>query len=68
MILFLGLTSSIFQMRSLAPSGISSGMMNLPLLTLARRFLMFSSSNGNLPVSSAKRMIPHDHMSDDDPW
>jgi hypothetical protein len=63
-ILFFGSISSILVTRSLALPRISLGMMYFPSLTLPRRARIFSSSKGSRPEIRAKRMTPHDQMSE----
>lgn len=67
MIRLTGSISSIRRIRSFASVGNSGGIVKRPILTLARRARMSSSSNGSRPVRRANRMIPHDQMSDEDP-
>jgi len=47
---------------------ISSGISNTPILTFCSKDRMLSSSKGKRPVRRAKRMIPHDQISEEDPW
>lgn len=63
-----GSFSSIRLNRSRAEPLISSGISKTPILTFCSNDRILSSSNGRRPVRSAKRMIPHDQISDDDPW
>lgn len=65
---WLGSTTNILEIKSFAAEGSSGGMLNFPYLTLASRVRMFSSSKGKRPVSKAKRMMPQDQMSEDEPW
>lgn len=63
-----GSFSSIRVNRSRAGPLISSGISKTPILTFCKSDRMLSSSKGRRPVSRAKRMIPHDQISDEDPW
>ena len=63
-----GSTSSIRLIKSFASEGRSGGMLNLPTLTFCSRVRMFSSSKGSRPVKSAKRIMPQDQMSEEEPW
>lgn len=63
-----GSFSSMRPRRSRAGPCTSAGMSNTPALTLRRSTLMLSSSKGNRPVMSANKMMPHDQMSEEDPW